>query len=109
MAKAVVDSLEEWGGKDRVVSMSFDTNSSNTGVKFGAYIVIETALGAVSITVPSSSRVLPSYLGISSRKSFHCIRYRTINWSRYTALSTLQTAVELYRQVKLSCSRRRRT
>jgi len=45
MAKAVIDSLEEWGGKDWVVSMSFDTTSSNTGVKLGACTLIETALG----------------------------------------------------------------
>jgi len=45
MAKAVVDSLEEWGVKDRVVSMSFDTTSSNTGVKLGACTLIEAALG----------------------------------------------------------------
>jgi len=45
MAKPAVDSLEEWGLKDRVASMSFDTTSSNTGVKLGACILIEVALG----------------------------------------------------------------
>jgi hypothetical protein len=45
MSKAVVDCLEDWGVKDRVVSLSFDTTSSNTGVISGACTLIEAALG----------------------------------------------------------------
>lgn len=45
MAEAVIDCLEDWGVKDRVVAMSFDTTSSNTGIKSGACTLIEAALG----------------------------------------------------------------
>jgi len=45
MARAVVDSLEEWGLKGRVVFMSFNTTNSNTSVKLGARTLIEAALG----------------------------------------------------------------
>lgn len=45
MAKAVVDCLDDWNIKHRVVALSFDTTSSNTGCKAGACTIIETMLG----------------------------------------------------------------
>ena len=45
MAKAVMDCLEDWGVKDRVQAMSFDTTSSNTGCKSGACTLLEQMIG----------------------------------------------------------------
>jgi hypothetical protein len=44
-AKAVMECLEDWGVKDRIQAMSFDTTSSNTGHKSGACTVLEELLG----------------------------------------------------------------
>jgi hypothetical protein len=43
--EAVTKALDEWGIRDRVIAMSFDTTSSNTGSKNGACIHIEAELG----------------------------------------------------------------
>lgn len=45
IAKAVVDTLEDWGVKERVVAMSFDTTASNTGRLAGACVKIQEKLG----------------------------------------------------------------
>ena len=41
MASVTVQTLEEWGMKERVAGMSFDTTSSNTGVHAESYALIE--------------------------------------------------------------------
>ena len=43
-AKAVVEALDDWDLKQKVVAMSFDTTSSNTGRKQGACVMIEQEL-----------------------------------------------------------------
>ena len=43
-AKAVVETLDEWGLKEKVVAMSFDTTASNTGRNQGACVLIEQEL-----------------------------------------------------------------
>jgi hypothetical protein len=45
IAKAVMDCLEDWGVKDRIQAMSFDTTSSNTGCKSGACTLLEEMVG----------------------------------------------------------------
>ena len=45
MAKAVIDCLEDWCVKDRIQAMSFDTTSSNTGLKSGACTLLEQMVG----------------------------------------------------------------
>lgn len=44
IATAVVEALEDWGIKDRVQAMCFDTTASNTGKKMGACTLIEEKL-----------------------------------------------------------------
>ena len=43
-AKAVVETLDEWGLKEKVVAISFDTTASNTGRNQGACVLIEQEL-----------------------------------------------------------------
>ena len=43
-AKAVVEALDDWDLKQKVVAMSFDTTSSNTGRQQGACVMIEQEL-----------------------------------------------------------------
>ena len=43
-AKAVVETLNEWGLKEKVVAMSFDTTASNTGRNQRACVLIEQEL-----------------------------------------------------------------
>ena len=43
-AKAVVETFDEWGLKEKVVAMSFDTTASNTGRNQGACVLIEQEL-----------------------------------------------------------------
>jgi len=45
MAKAVMDCLEDWGVKERIQAMSFDTTSSNTGCKSGACTLLAEMIG----------------------------------------------------------------
>ena len=44
MAEATVASLVEWGIKERVIGMCFDTTSSNCGIHTGACTLIEKLL-----------------------------------------------------------------
>jgi len=44
MAEATVASLVEWGIKEQVIGMCFDTTSSNSGVHTGACKLIEKSL-----------------------------------------------------------------
>lgn len=44
-ANAVFEALNNWKVADRVVGMSFDTTSSNTGLKTGACVMLEHLLG----------------------------------------------------------------
>ena len=44
-ARAVVDALKDWNLEDRIVGLSFDTTSSNTGRHSGACVIIEQKLG----------------------------------------------------------------
>jgi hypothetical protein len=48
-ANVVCAALQEWGVANRVCAMSFDTTSSNTGMKSGACILIEEMLGGVDL------------------------------------------------------------
>ena len=47
MAEAIVASLAEWGIKEQVTGMCFDTTSSNTGIHAGAFTLIEKLLQKV--------------------------------------------------------------
>ena len=44
-ANAVVTTLEDWGVKNRVMALSFDTTASNTGLVSGACTIVEQRLG----------------------------------------------------------------
>ena len=65
MAGAIVDVLQNWGIKDRIFSMSFDTTSSNTGIKSGACTLLEKKIGKRLFFV----RVSSSYSWNYSRES----------------------------------------
>ena len=43
--KVLIDIIEEWGVKDYIMAMGFDTTASNTGVHAGAVTLIEQYLG----------------------------------------------------------------
>ncbi len=44
-ATAVYDLIQEWNLADRIMSMSFDTTASNTGIRLGACVLLEEKLG----------------------------------------------------------------
>ena len=44
MTEATIASLAEWGIKEQVIGMCFDTTSSNTGINSGACTLIEMLL-----------------------------------------------------------------
>ena len=46
IAKAVIEALDDWGLRNRVRAMCFDTTISNTGEKKGACTIIENELGS---------------------------------------------------------------
>jgi hypothetical protein len=45
MAHAVVENMDEWGLRNRIQGLCFDTTSSNTGVNGGVCILLETEIG----------------------------------------------------------------
>ena len=44
-ANATFDLIEDWGVKENIVGMSFDTTASNTGIRKGACGILEKKLG----------------------------------------------------------------
>ncbi|KAG0730316.1 hypothetical protein GWK47_028483 [Chionoecetes opilio] len=54
MATKVVEVLGEWGIKEKVVGMSFDTTASNTGIHTGCCRLLEEALGKPLPTLPAA-------------------------------------------------------
>ena len=44
-AQAVVDALGQWGITDNITALSFDTTASNTGIRGGAWALIEHKIG----------------------------------------------------------------
>ena len=44
-AKAVVDTVDEWGLRDRIKGLCFDTTASNTGTKGGVCVLMEKEIG----------------------------------------------------------------
>lgn len=45
MAQAITQTIDDWGLRDRIKGLCFDTTSSNTGTKGGACIRLEAELG----------------------------------------------------------------
>ena len=45
ITKAVTETIEEWGLRDRIKGLCFDTTASNTGIKGGVCLQLETHIG----------------------------------------------------------------
>ena len=62
-ANAVVDALNQWGISNRIVSLSFDTTASNTGIHGGSCVLIEELLARNLLYFPCRHHILELILG----------------------------------------------
>ena len=77
-AKAVVEALDDWDLKQKVVAMSFDTTSSNTGRKQGAYVMIEQELETDLLHLACRPHILEQLV----QTAFTTLMGSTAGWTR---------------------------
>ncbi|KAG0714702.1 hypothetical protein GWK47_001511 [Chionoecetes opilio] len=68
MATKVVEALGEWGIKEKVVCMSFDTTASNTGIHTGCCRLLEEALGKPLLNLACRHHVIELILAAAFKE-----------------------------------------
>ncbi|KAG0721544.1 hypothetical protein GWK47_046257 [Chionoecetes opilio] len=68
MATKVVEVLGEWGIKEKVVGMSFDTTASNTGIYTGCCRLLEEALGKPLLNLACRHHVIELILAAAFKE-----------------------------------------